>query len=57
MWKVLLSDASMLKKCGPKNELRRLHPSLVPYADLSDEVKEYDRVYVRQTQDACAALR
>jgi hypothetical protein len=36
-----------------KNEARRLHPSMVPYSQLSDEVKEYDRVYVRQTQDAC----
>ena len=39
---------------GPtKNETRRLHPSLVPYDQLSDDVKEYDRVYVRQTQAAC----
>jgi hypothetical protein len=36
-----------------KNEARRLHPSLAPYGRLSDEVKEYDRVYVRQTQTAC----
>ena len=36
-----------------KDEARRLHPSLVPYDDLEDDVKEYDRVYVRQTQDAC----
>jgi hypothetical protein len=38
-----------------KNEVLRQHPSLVPYNELSDEVKEYDRVYVRQTQAACAA--
>ena len=39
---------------GPsKNEGRRLHPSLVPYHQLSDDVKEYDRAYVRQTQSAC----
>jgi hypothetical protein len=36
-----------------KDEAQRLHPSLTPYAALTDEVKEYDRVYVRQTQDAC----
>ncbi|HUO12152.1 MAG TPA: RyR domain-containing protein, partial [Caulobacteraceae bacterium] len=36
-----------------KDEGRRLHPSLVPYENLADDVKEYDRVYVRQTQDAC----
>ena len=36
-----------------KNEARRLHQSLVEYADLSDDVKEYDRVMVRQTQAAC----
>jgi len=35
-----------------KNEARRLHPSLVPYEALTDDVKEYDRVYVRQTQSA-----
>ncbi len=38
-----------------KNEARRLHPSLVTYGELSDDVKEYDRVYVRQTQAACGA--
>jgi hypothetical protein len=36
-----------------KNEARRLHPSLVEFDALSDDVKEYDRVYVRQTQTAC----
>jgi hypothetical protein len=35
-----------------KDEARRLHPSLTAYAELADDVKEYDRVYVRQTQDA-----
>ena len=37
-----------------KDEARRLHPSLAPYEALTDEVKEFDRVYVRQTQDACS---
>ncbi|MSU22886.1 MAG: hypothetical protein EXS32_03580 [Opitutus sp.] len=36
-----------------KDEIRRLHPFLVPYRDLSDEVKEFNRVYVRETQLAC----
>ena len=35
-----------------KDETRRLHPSLKGYAALTDEVKEYDRVFVRQTQRA-----
>ncbi len=33
-----------------KDEARRQHPSLVDYDKLSDPVKEYDRVYIRQTQ-------
>jgi hypothetical protein len=36
-----------------KDEHRRLHPSLVPYEALTDEVKEYDRVMVRETQMIC----
>ena len=36
-----------------KDEFRRLHPSLVPYEALTDEVKEYDRVIVRETQMIC----
>ena len=36
-----------------KDELRRLHPALVPYEALTDEVKEYDRVMVRETQMIC----
>lgn len=29
---------------GPtRNDLLKLHPSLIPYADLSEEEKEYDR--------------
>jgi len=35
-----------------KNEARRTHPSLKDYDALSEEVKEYDRVFVRQTQRA-----
>jgi len=34
-----------------KDEAARRHPSLAPYAALSDEVKEFDRVFVRETQD------
>jgi hypothetical protein len=36
-----------------RDELRRLHPSLVPYEALTDEMKEYDRVIVRETQMKC----
>ena len=35
-----------------KDESRRLHPSLQPYDALTEQVKEYDRVFVRQTQRA-----
>jgi voltage-gated potassium channel Kch len=33
-----------------KDEARRLHPSLQGYDGLTEPVKEYDRVFVRQTQ-------
>jgi hypothetical protein len=36
-----------------KDEFKRLHPSLVAYGALTDEVKEYDRVMVRETQLIC----
>ena len=36
-----------------KDEVRRTHPSLTPYENLADNVKEYDRAYIRQTQRAC----
>ncbi len=36
-----------------KDELRRLHPSLVAYDQLTDPVKEYDRGNVRETQAVC----
>jgi hypothetical protein len=39
-----------------KDEARRLHPSLRPYANLDDATKEYDRVMVRETQAICWAL-
>jgi hypothetical protein len=38
-----------------KDAARKLHQSLVPYEALTDEVKEYDRVMVRQTQVAVTA--
>jgi len=34
-----------------KDEAARRHPSLAPFASLSDEVKAFDRVFVRETQD------
>jgi len=36
-----------------RDDLRRLHPSLVPYEALTDPVKEFDRGNVRETQAAC----
>jgi len=36
-----------------KDERRRLHPDLAPYARLKDETKEYDRAFVRETQLIC----
>ena len=47
-------DGWRLTDAPSKDQARRLHPSLVPYDALTDDVKEYDRVYVRQTQAACA---
>ena len=40
-------------KLPRKDEARRLQPYLVAYDDLTDAIQEYDRVYVRQTQDVC----
>ncbi|HEY3695869.1 RyR domain-containing protein [Phenylobacterium sp.] len=36
-----------------KDEARRLHPSLVPYDQLTDPIKEFDRGNVRETRRAC----
>lgn len=36
-----------------KDEMRRLHPDLIPYANLSDGTKEFDRAIVRETQEIC----
>ena len=40
-----------------KDERRRLHPSLVPYDRLADDVKAYDRALVEETQAVCWAAR
>ncbi len=40
-----------------KDEALRRHPSLVEYDALADDVKEFDRVYVRETQRALQAHR
>lgn len=40
-----------------KDERRRLHPSLVPYDRLADDVKAYDRALVEETQAVCWASR
>jgi hypothetical protein len=33
-----------------KDEVMRRHPSLLPYDALTEDVKEFDRIYVRETQ-------
>jgi len=40
-----------------KDEALRRHPSLVEYDALADDVKEFDRVYVRETERALHAHR
>jgi hypothetical protein len=37
-----------------KDQAVRRHPSLAPYAELTDAVKEFDRVVVRETAAICA---
>lgn len=32
-----------------RNDHQKKHPSLVPYRELSEEEKEYDRITVRET--------
>jgi hypothetical protein len=39
-----------------QDKLRRLHPDLRSYGELSDATKEYDRVIVRQTQAICTGV-
>jgi hypothetical protein len=42
---------------GPRrDELAKLHPSLVPYEDLPEEEKKYDRIAVGETLKALCAL-
>jgi hypothetical protein len=36
-----------------KDEQRRLHPDLIPYAQLSDATKAFDRTIVQETQLIC----
>lgn len=40
-----------------KDEARRLHPALVPYADLAEAAKAYDRVLVDEVEAICHATR
>jgi RyR domain len=46
-------------RTGPRTQkqdrAKRLHPDLIPYGDLPDGTREYDRVMVRQTQAIWAA--
>lgn len=42
---------------GPtRNDTRKTHPGLVPYAELSDAEKEYDRNTARETLKAIVKL-
>ncbi len=42
---------------GPhRDEAARLHPSLVPYEELPEEEKKYDRIAVGETLKALCAL-
>ena len=43
-------DGWRLTRQPKKDEVMRRHPSLLPYDALSEEVKEFDRIYVRETQ-------
>lgn len=44
-------------KCGPaRDDARKEHPGLVPYDDLSDSEKEYDRITAGETVKAIIAL-
>lgn len=44
-------------KYGPeRNDIRKEHPGLVPYDQLSEEEKEYDRITVRGVVTTLLAL-
>jgi ryanodine receptor 2 len=44
-------------KWGPnRDDGAKLHPSLVPYDDLPDEEKKYDRIAAEETLKALCAL-
>ncbi len=38
---------------GGRDDARRRHPALKPWDQLSEELKDYDRLFVRQTEAAC----
>jgi len=39
-----------------RDDVRRTHPSLVPYENLSESEKEYDRIMVNETLKTILAL-
>ena len=42
---------------GPnRDDTKRIHPDLVPYPDLTESEKEYDRTTVRETVKGILAL-
>lgn len=44
-------------ECGvERDDKNKLHPDLIPYEQLSDEEKEYDRITAMQTLKAILAL-
>lgn len=42
--------------CGPRDDARRTNPCLVPYDDLPESEKDYDRVTMMETVKAMLAL-
>jgi hypothetical protein len=40
---------------GPRDDLRRLHPQLRPYSELTEQYKAFDRAIVEETQKICAS--
>ncbi|MGO4375184.1 RyR domain-containing protein [Paenibacillus sp. 2TAB19] len=39
-----------------RDDVNKLHPSLIPYADLTESEKEYDRITALKTLKALIAL-
>ena len=48
-------DGWRLANAGGRDDARRRHPQLRPYAQLAEELKVFDRAIVEETQKICAA--